>query len=184
MNILSIVAQEAEQAQPSLFSLNLGVSAWTVVIFLVLLGVLVKFAFPAILGYANARERRIQEILDAAARDRAEAERMLEEQRRELTEGRQQAQQILAEARQAAERVREELLERARVEQDEMLARAKREIERERERATDLLRKEAVDMALAAAGRLIGERIGTEEDRELVRDYLGRIDGRASVGVA
>lgn len=184
MNILSIVAQEAEQAQPSLFSLNLGVSAWTVVIFLILLAVLAKFAFPAILGYANAREHRIQEVLDAAARDREEAERLLAEQRRELTEGRQQAQQILAEARQTAERARVEILERARVEQEEMLARAKQEIERERERAADSLRRDAVEMALAAAGKLIGERVGSEEDRQLVRDYLGRIDDRSSVGVA
>lgn len=183
MNILSIVAQGAEQAEPSLFNLNLGVSFWTVVIFLVLLGVLAKFAFPAILGYANARERRIQEILDAAAQDRAEAERLLAEQRKELGEGRQQAQQILAEARQAAERVREDLLARARAEQEEILARAKLEIERERDRAMDQLRQEAVEMALAAAGRLIGERIGTDEDRELVRDYLSRIDHPTGAGV-
>jgi F-type H+-transporting ATPase subunit b len=184
MNILSLVAQEAEQAQPSLFSLNLGVSAWTVIIFLVLLAVLAKFAFPVILGYANAREQRIQEILDAAARDRAEAEGMLAEQRRELIEGRQQAQQILAEARQAAERVRVELLDRARTEQEELLERARQEIEYERERAADMLRREAVEMALAAAGKLVGERVGSEEDRQLVRDFLGRIDDRTSVGVA
>lgn len=184
MNILSLVAQEAEQAQPSLFSLNLGVSAWTVIIFLVLLVVLAKFAFPVILGYANAREQRIQEILDAAARDRAEAEKALADQRRELMEGRQQAQQILAEARQAAERVRAELLERARTEQEELLARARQEIEQERERAADMLRREAVELALAAAGKLVGERVGSEDDRQLVRDFLGRIDDRTSVGVA
>lgn len=184
MNILSIVAQEAEQAQPSLFSLNLGVSAWTVVIFLILLAVLVKFAFPAILGYANAREQRIQEILDAAARDRLEAEGILEKQRSELLEARQQAQQILAEARQAAERLHAEFTERARAEQGEMLARARLEIERESERATDMLRKEAVDLALAAAGKLIGERIDAKEDRALISSYLGQIESRAGVKVA
>jgi F-type H+-transporting ATPase subunit b len=184
MNILSIVAQEAEQAQPSLLNLNLGVSAWTVVIFLILLGVLVKFAFPAILGYANARELRIQEILDAAAQDRAEAERLLEEQRRELAGGRQQAQQILADARQAAERLHEELTERTRAEQSEMIARAKLEIERESERAAERLRREAVELALAAAGKLVGERIGADEDRQLVSDYLGRIESHDGVKVA
>lgn len=184
MNILSIVAQEAEQAQPSLINLNLGVSFWTVVIFLVLLGVLAKFAFPAILGYANAREQRIQDILDAAAQDRTEAERLLELQRQELAEGRQQAQQIVNEARQAAERLHDDFLARARAEQEEILARAKLEIERERERAADQLRNEAVEMAIAAAGRLIGERVGNEEDRELVREYLGRIENPAGVGVA
>jgi F-type H+-transporting ATPase subunit b len=184
MSILSIIAQEAEHAQPSIFNLNLGVSFWTIVIFLVLLGVLAKFAFPAILGYANARERRIQEILDAAARDRAAAERLLEEQRRELAEGRQHAQQLIAEAKQAAERLRQEMLDRARAEQEELLARARQEIERERERATDALRREAVDLALAAASKLVAERLDAERDRELVREYLDRIGAGSGVGAA
>src|SRR5690625_2944681 len=184
MNILAIVAQEAEQAQPNLFDLNIGVSAWTVIIFLILLGVLMKFAYPAILGYANARERRIQEILDAAAQDRAEAEKLLADQRRQLDESRQEAQQIVAEARQAAERGREELLALARSGQEELIARAKAEIGRERERATELLRGEAVDMALAAAGRLLQEKVGAEEDRRLVHDFLGQVENRAGVGVA
>jgi len=183
MNILWIVAKEAEQSG-GLFSLNLGLTFWTVVIFLILLAVLAKFAFPAILGYANAREQRIQEVLDAAAQDRAEAERLLEQQRKELAESRQQAQQIVAEAKQAAERLREEFLARARAEQEEILARAKLEIERERERAADQLRQEAVEMALAAAGKLIGQRVGIEEDRQLVREYLERIGNPANVGVA
>lgn len=184
MNILWIVAQEAEQSGPGLFNINLGLSFWTVVIFLILLWVLAKFAFPAILGYANAREQRIQEVLDAAAQDRAEAERLLAQQRQELAESQQQAQQIVTEAKQAAERLREEFLSRARAEQEEIVARAKLEIERERERAADQLRQEAVEMALAAAGKLIGQRVGIEEDRQLVREYIGRIDKPAGIGVA
>lgn len=185
MNILLIVAGGSEQAGgPGLFNMNLGLSFWTVVIFLILLWVLAKFAFPAILGYANAREQRIQEVLDAAAQDRAEAERLLEQQRKELAESREHAQQIVNDAKQAAERLREEFLARTREEQEEILARARVEIERERERAADQLRKEAVEMALAAAGKLIGHRVGIEEDRELVREYLARIDDQASIGVA
>lgn len=184
MSILSIIAQEAEAAQPSIFNLNLGVSFWTVVIFVALFAVLMKFAFPAILGYANAREQRIQEILDAAARDRAEAERLLEEQRRELAEGRQQAQQVIAEAKQAAERVRQELLDKARAEQEELIARARQEIERERERAADMLRKEAVDLAVAAAAKLVNQRLSADQDRELVREYLERVGVGNGMGVA
>jgi len=184
MNILAILVQEAEAAQPSIFDVNLGVSFWTVVIFVILLVVLSKFAFPAILGYANARERRIQEILDAAARDREEAERGLEEQRRQLAEARQQAQQILQEARQAGERIRSELLERARAEQEELLARTRQELEREREVAIAALRREAVDLSIAAASKLVEQRLGSEEDRALVRDFIGRIGATNGAGTA
>lgn len=174
MNILWIVLQEAAE-EPKIFDLNLGVSFWTIVIFLVLLVLLARYAFPPILGYANERERRIQAALDTAAAERAEAERLLEEQRRLLAASRQQGQQIIGEARQAAERVREELLARAREEQEQLLERARHEIERERERALDALRREAVDLSIAAASRLLEERVDTDSDRRLVREYLERV---------
>jgi len=183
MSILSIVIQEVHE-QPGLFSVNLGVSFWTVVIFLLLLGVLVKFAFPAILGYANAREKRIQDILDAAARDRLEAEQLLEEHRRQMAEARQQAQQVVAEAKQAAERTRHDILEKTRVEQEEILARARVELEREKDKIMDTVRRDAVDLALAAASRLIGQRLNMQEDRELVREYLDQVGARMGAGAA
>ncbi|HEX6940012.1 MAG TPA: F0F1 ATP synthase subunit B [Longimicrobiales bacterium] len=186
MNLLFVVLQHAEEAaaQPGVFEWSTNVSVWTVIIFLALLAVLAKLAFPPILGYANAREQRIQEILDQAARDREEAQRILEAQRRELAEARQQAQQVLAEARQAGERMRQEMLERARAEQDELIARTRQDLEREREAAIEALRREAVDLSLAAASRLLEQRLGDEQDRALVREYLDRIGAGSGAGAA
>ncbi|HEX7117868.1 MAG TPA: F0F1 ATP synthase subunit B [Longimicrobiales bacterium] len=184
MNLLFLVLQHAEEAgaEPSVFQLSTNVSFWTLIIFVALLAVLAKFAFPPILGYAAAREQRIQDILDQAARDREEAERILEAQRRELAEARQQAQQVLADARQAGERLRQEMLERARAEQEELIARARQDMEREREAAIDALRREAVELSLAAASRLVEQRLGGDEDRALVRDYLDRIGASSGAG--
>lgn len=177
MNVLWIAIQEGGQAaEPGLFDLNLGVSAWTVVIFLVLLWVLKRWAFPPILGYAEAREQRIQEILDAAADDRAEAERLLEEQRRELAEARSHAQEIVADGKEAGERVREDVIARAREEQKELLEEARRDIGREREKALEAIRREAVELSIAAAGKLVEQRLGADEDRRLVTRYLDEVE--------
>lgn len=187
MNLLVTVFQHAEEAgeTPGIFDLSLTVSFWTVVIFLVLLGVLLKYAFPPILGYAEAREKRIQANLDEAKRSRAEAERLLEQQRAELVEARRESKDILAEARQAGERLRHDLLERARAEQDALLARARQDIERERQRAIEAVRREAVELALAAASRLLDQRLTAEEDRKVVTDYLGRVEPQGeAAGVA
>lgn len=185
MNILSIVLQHAEAAgeAPNVFNLSLGTSFWTVAIFLILMAVLAKFAFPAILGYAEAREKRIQQALDEARTAREEAQALIEEQRRQMADARQQAQQVIAESKQAAERVRQEILDRARTEQEEMLERARQEIERERVRAVDAIRREAVEVAIAAAGKLVHERLGAEEDRRIVSQYIDRI-GAEGAGVA
>jgi F0F1-type ATP synthase membrane subunit b/b' len=54
------------------------------------------------------------------------------------------------------------------------------EIERERDAALDTLRKESVDLALAAASRLISENLDQAKDRELVERYLSKLgDGGA-----
>jgi F-type H+-transporting ATPase subunit b len=186
MSMVWVLLQEhgAEAgAEPSVFNLSTSVSFWTVVIFLLLLAVLSKWAFPPILGYAAARERRIQDSLDEAKRHRDEAEQLLAAQRHELSLARQQAQEILAEGRQSAERVRAELLERARAEQEEVVARAKQEIQSERDRAVEQVRLEAVELAIAAAARLLEQRLGSEQDRKLVSEFLSRaapVSGKAA----
>lgn len=180
MNIIWLLIQEAEHAAeavehtPSVFNLDLGTSFWTLVIFLLLLGVLAKGAFPAILGYAQAREDRIQESLDEAKAAREEAHKALEDQRRELAQAREESQAIIAQGKQDAEKVRQELLNKARSEQQDVIDRAKQEIQREREQALESLRREAVELSVAAASHLMGKRMDAEEDRRVVRDFLDR----------
>lgn len=181
---LNLLAIAAEGAEPSIFGINAGVSFWTLVIFVLLSVVLAKFAFPPILGYAAAREQRIQDALDEARRQREESEQVLEQQRAELAHARTQAQALIAEGKQAAERVREDMLARARTEQEELVARARQDIERDRERAIESLRREAVDLAIAAAGKLVGQRVDTTEDRRLVTDFLKSVEKVNGAGAA
>ncbi len=176
-----LLAQQAEGGGASeVFHLSANVSFWTVVIFLALLAVLARFAFPPILGYAAAREKRIQDAIDEAQRLRDEGEKLLQLQRQELGAAKEQAQQILLEARQAADRVREELLNQTRTEQQHLLERARQDIATDRERSLQELRRDAVDLAIAAAGKLIERRLGSDEDRRLVTEYLGRVSGGAN----
>lgn len=187
MNFLLSLIQEhaaeaAEHASPNVFNLTTNVSFWTLVIFAILLVVLAKFAFPPILGYAAAREKRIQEAIDEAARQRAEAERLLNEQKELLAKARGEAQELIGAAQKDAERVRKDLIEKARAEQEEMLARAKREIEDERARAIESLRREAVDLAIAAASKLVEKKVDAQEDRRIITEFLAQVDTGAAAG--
>lgn len=176
MNLLYMTLQEHGAGEaPNVFSLTTNVSLWTLIIFAVLLFVLSKFAFPHILGYAAAREQRIQNALDEARRQREETESLLAQQREELAKARLEAQQLIAEGKQSAERVRQDLLVQARTEGDDLIARARADIERQRAQAIDSLRREAADLAIAAASRLIGQRLDAPADRQLVTDYLSRV---------
>jgi F-type H+-transporting ATPase subunit b len=167
------VAQEGGLLSPSA-----GLSFWTIVIFLVVLGILYRAAYPKILGAVVAREAHIRELLEAAARDREEAERLREEQTREREALRGQVQEMMAEGRTAAERLRDEILAEARREQQELLERSRRDIAREMEQSMAELKLQVVDLAIAAAGKVVQRNLTDDDNRRLVREFVEQIELR------
>ena len=155
-----------------------GLMFWTIVIFLLLLVVLKRFAWPAILGAVEAREQALERQLAEAARDREQAAALLAEHQKLIGDAKSQAHGIIVEARSVAEKDRALAIEKTRQEQEELLARARREIGAERDRAVAELRREAVDISLAAATRLIEKRMDADTDRKIVLDYLGTLGER------
>ena len=180
--LLAAAAPLAAQEEGGLLSLSPGLSFWTIVIFLIVLFILYRAAFPKILGAVEARERHIRELLEAAARDREEAEQLREEQTRERDALRAQVQQMLAEGRTAAERMREEILTEARREQQELLERSRRDIDREMERSMAELRVQVVDIAIAAASKLVQRNLTDDDNRRLVREFVEQIEMREPAG--
>jgi F-type H+-transporting ATPase subunit b len=175
VHALMLALQEEHTSGP--LTVEGGLMLWTVFIFILLLLVLKRFAWPAILGAVEAREQALEQQLAEAERSRTEAAALLAEHKRLVADAKGQAHGIIVDARQLAEKERAAAMEKTKQEQQEFLARARREIDVERDRAIADLRREAVDLSLAAASKLIGERVGTETDRKLVMDYLATLDG-------
>lgn len=169
MPVVLLLVQE-EPFSP--FSINTGLIFWTVLVFLILLGLLWRLGWPAILKSVEERERRIQQQLDEAERARTEASRLLEEHKRALAGAKAEAQEMIAKAHAVAEKERETLLAKARQEYDDLLARARKEIGDEREKAILALRRDAVDLSIAAASKLLQAKLDTDANRRLVLDYL------------
>jgi F-type H+-transporting ATPase subunit b len=177
--MLTLLALAAETGGPtSPFEVNFGLFFWTWVVFALLFVLLKKFAWPSILRTTEERERAIAAQLAEAERNRAESAKLLEEQKELLAEARTSTKQLLLDARAAADRERAVALEKTKQEQEELLERARREIASERDRAVEELRREAVDLSLAAAGKLIGERLTGEADRRLIETYLATLEPR------
>lgn len=176
--LLALAAAEGEGGLGGPFALEPGLIIWTWVVFLSLFWLLKRFAWPAILRTTEEREHRIRSQLDEAERLNREAQAALEEHRALLSGARQEAHQLLQDAKSASEKEREALLRRTREEQELVLDRAKQEIAAERERALMELRREAVDLSLAAASKLIGGRFAAADDRKLIEEYLASLGDR------
>jgi F-type H+-transporting ATPase subunit b len=171
-----LIAQEHEAAGPvNLLSPSYGLMFWTLIIFVLLLIVLTKFAFPPIVAAVEERERKLQEAIDSARADREEAAAILAQQRRELETARTEAQQFIADGRAAGEKMRTDMLAQTQVQQQEMLDRARREIDAERDRAIADLRREAVDLAIAGASKVIEKNLDDAANRRLIDGFLATI---------
>jgi F-type H+-transporting ATPase subunit b len=149
-----------------------GLIFWTIVTFLLLLGILWKFAWNPILGALDARERAIQKTIEDAERLQAEAKAVLEEHQKRLAEAREERNRILDEARQAGEHLKADVLEKARHEAENVLARAHRMIELETEQALLTIRDHAVDLAIHAAERVIERSLSDEDHRRMAREAV------------
>jgi len=173
-NVGTLLAQEAEKT-PGLVELRINLMFWTLIIFGILYFMLRKWAFPAILGAVEKREKALEDALASAKRDREEAQKLLENHHRQIEAARGEAQKLIAEGRAVAEKMRNDLLEQTRQEQQGLLERARREIETEKERAVAQLRREAVNLAIAGASKVIEENLDNTKNRQLVEGFLSSL---------
>lgn len=180
--LVALTASPAFAEDPKVKGLldpNYGLMAWTLIVFIILFGVLAWKAYPQILAAVEAREKALEDTIQSAARDREEAARVLAEHKAALDASRGEAQKMIVDARAAAERVRSDLVEQAHAEQTSMLARARQEIESEKAKAIQALRKEAVDLAIAGASKVIEKNLDQQGNRELVEKFLASVSPSA-----
>jgi F-type H+-transporting ATPase subunit b len=165
-------------APPGLMDVRLNLMFWTLVIFGVLFFILKKAAFPAIYGAVEAREKALHDALEAAKRDRDEAAKVLAEHKAAITGARDEAQKLIADARLVSEKSRADMLEKTRLEQQEMLERARRDIGIERDKAITELRREAVDLAIAGASKVVEQNLDSAGNRKIVETFLSSLEKR------
>jgi F-type H+-transporting ATPase subunit b len=144
--------------------------------FLILLANDNTIAFKPLAKTLDDRKAAIEQGLKDAEqarrdRDSAEAERVAT-----LTEARREANDILARAQKVAQESRDADIAATRAELERMRERATAEIDAEKTRAIAELRGEVADLALAAAGRVVGESMTDDRQRRLVQEFLASAD--------
>jgi len=159
-----------------MLQLEPGMIIWTWVTFLVLLYVLKKFGWKPLLNMVEERENRIAESLKRAEEARMEAEKLLEEQHRQLAKTQEEVQTMIKESRLMAEKVRNDIIEKAREDANKLMKRARRDIEKERQMALMSLRNQVADLVVQATSKLIQVSLDEVKHRELIDEYIQRLD--------
>ncbi len=143
--------------------------------FLVLFGVLAKFAFPAINKMLDDRAAKIKDSLEKAEQTRVEAERLLEDYKTQMAEARQEASRVIEQGRKVAETVKAEIVAQANVEREGLLARAREEIEGEKKAAMAELQASVADLSVGVAGRILGTTMTKADHAALIDKYLAEV---------
>jgi F-type H+-transporting ATPase subunit b len=133
------------------------------VAFVLLMAALLPKVMPKMQQTLAARTARIRESIEAADNQKQEAERLLNEYRRQLAEARGDAQKIIDEARKTAESMRQDLIRRAEAEAQEIVQRAKSDVTAERDRALQDLRTTIGDLSIDLATRVIERELASPE---------------------
>ena len=162
------------------FGVNWVALLFQVINFLLLLYLLNRFLFKRVFALLDQRQERISKGLEdaeAAARDREQARA---EREAALTEARKESAELLANAQKIAEDTRREITETARAEAEKLTERAREEIVNEKEKAMAELRAHVADLALEAASKLVRSDMNATTQRRLVEDFLAETAGGRS----
>lgn len=151
---------------------------WTLVVFLVLLAVLYKFAWGPISQALDARERRIAEQIEAAQRTNEEARALLAQYQERLNQAQAEVRAILDEARRDAQHTQQEILAKARQDAEAELARARREIETATAAALEELGRASADLAVDLAGKIIRAQLNAADHARLIEEALHSFPNR------
>lgn len=151
-----------------------GLLIWTIITFVILLFILYKVAWTPILAALDQRENTIRTSLEEAQRARQETQELLVQKQQILADANREAARILDQSREEAQRLRDTLSEQAREEAQRLRDEARRAIERERQLAIQDLKSTAANLALSAAGQLLGKAVTNADHRRLVNEFLER----------
>jgi F-type H+-transporting ATPase subunit b len=159
-----------------LVSPALGLMVWTLVLFGITMWVLRRYAFPRIQEALDKRANAIRDNIEAAERQRKEADELLEEYRARLTEAREQADDIIARARKAADAAKADAAEDGKARREELVAAARRDNEMETKRSLARIRSEVADLTVAATEKLTRKSLDDADHKRLVEDALKEVD--------
>jgi len=143
--------------------------------FLVVVIVLGKFGWPAIVKALDSRAATIENSLKTAEETKLESESILAEYKAKLADAHKEAAEIVETARKQGEETRADIIARANSEADAIIAHAHTAVESERKSVEGQLRTQTADIAVAIAGKILSENLSAHKNAELIDRYFAEI---------
>jgi len=145
------------------------------VAFAILVWVLGKFLFRPIQGILAARQEEVRSTLEQAAADRRAMEQSRREYEQRLATIEAEARERIQGALKEAQALKDEVIASAHADAERIVRRGEEEIRREKQKALVELREQVADLAVAAAGKILGSAIDDRQHRSLIQDFVSKV---------
>ncbi len=164
----------ATKALENAVNFKSDLAIYTLIVFVVLLAVLGKFAWGPIMDGLAKREQAIADTIDDATRSAEDAQKQLQAYQTQLASAADEVRDLLDKARRDAETQKQEIVtqaqETAKFEKD----RAVKEITAAKNQALAELARESVDTAVGLAGKIIRRQLNAADHTQLIEESLRR----------
>lgn len=154
---------------------NSGDIIFQLVMFIILMALLKKFAWGPLMGIMKQREDHIAGEISAAEQSRVESKKLLEEQRELLKQARSEAQELVENAKKQGDVQREEIITAARAEANRLKESAKLEINQQKEQAVAAIREQVASLSVLIASKVIEKQLNEKDQEKLINDYIKQI---------
>lgn len=151
---------------------NGGDILFQLVMFIVLLALLKKYAWGPLMGIMKQREEHVAGEIEAAEKSRLDASKILEEQRNLLKEARQEAHTLIENAKKHGDIQREEIIVTARSEAERIKEAAKFEIDQQKEKAVAAIREQVATLSVLVATKVIEKELTAADQEKLINEYI------------
>jgi len=152
-----------------------GDMLFSLVMFLILLALLRKFAWGPLMNVMKEREDHISNEIDIAEKNRTDAERMTKEAQEELKNARQDAKSIVEDAKKAGKEQQQEIVEQARTEAERIKESARQDIENEKEKAIQALQDKVGSLSVQIASKVIEKELSEQDQEKLINEYIQEV---------
>lgn len=149
---------------------------WATVALFIFLGIVLYLKVPGMLSKSlDERANRIRNELEEARRLREEAQQLLAEYQRKRKEAEKEAADIVAAAKTEADMLREEAARKTEEYVTRRTALAEQKIAQAEREAVNEVRSSAVDIAVEAARKLLGEKLDAKAGADLFKASLQEV---------
>ena len=156
---------------------GIGMIFWSTLFFLVLLFILGKFAWPAILTAVKARNESIRHALDAANKAKEEMAQLQVDNEKILTEAKAERDALFKEAKEVKDKLIADAKEKASEEANKLVQNAREAIRTEKAAALNEMKEQISHLSVDIAEQILRAKLGeSKAQKELVDKLINEAD--------